>query len=59
MTETRAVKIIGFNYGTSGTKNENVISSLTVKSSCGNVITRPGGISESDMDYITSNQDKL
>lgn len=53
------MKIVGFNYGTPGTKNENVISSLTVESSCGSVITRPGGISESDMEYITSNQNKL
>jgi len=53
------MKITGFNYGTPGTKNEHVISSLTVESSCGRVVTRPGGISESDMTYITNNQDNL
>lgn len=53
------MKITGFNYGTPGTKNEHVISSLTVESSCGRVVTRPGGISESDMSYITNNQDTL
>ena len=53
------LEIVGFNYGTPGSKNENVISSLTVKSSCGNVVTRPGGIDESTMEFITENQDSL
>lgn len=53
------MKITGFNYGTPGTKNENLISSLVVESSCGKVVTRPGGITESDMEYITNNQKSL
>ena len=53
------MKITRFNYGTPGTKNEQVISSLTVESSCGKVVTRPGGISELDMTYITNNQESL
>lgn len=53
------MEIIEFNYGTPGTKNENVISSLTVKSSCGRVVTRPGGIDESTMTWITQNQSDL
>ena len=53
------MKIIGFNYGSPGTKNENVISSLIVQSSCGKVVTRPGGIDESTMTWITQNQQKL
>jgi len=53
------MEIIGFNYGTPGTKNQDVISSLTVTSSCGKVVTRPGGIDESTMSWITQNQDKL
>jgi DNA ligase-1 len=53
------MEIIGFNYGTPGTKNENVISSLTVQSSCGKVVTRPGGIDESTMTWITQNQSEL
>ncbi len=53
------MEIIKFNYGTPGTKNENVISSLTVKSSCGRVVTRPGGIDESMMTWITQNQSNL
>jgi len=53
------MEIIGFNYGTPGTKNEHVISSLTVQSSCGKVVTRPGGIDESTMTWITQNQSNL
>lgn len=48
-----------FNYGTVGTKNENVISSLTVESSDGKVVTKPTGISEADMKKITANQESL
>jgi hypothetical protein len=51
--------IVGFNYGTPGTKNEHVISSLNVESTCGILKTSPGGISESDMKYITENMDEL
>lgn len=53
------MKIVGFNYGTKGTKNEHLISSLNVESSCGLVKTRPTGINEADMKYITENQEKL
>ena len=53
------MQIIGFNYGTLGTKNEHVISSLTVQSSCGRVVTRPGGIDESTMTWITQNMSNL
>jgi hypothetical protein len=51
--------IVGFNYGTKGTKNENVISSLNCESSDGLLKTRPQGIKEEMMVYITENQDKL
>lgn len=51
------LKIIGFNYGTG--KNEKVISSINAQSSDGKVNTKPTGISEDMMDYITKNQDKL
>ena len=51
--------IVGFNYGTKGTKNENVISSLNCESSDGLLKTRPQGIKEEMMQYITENQDKL
>ncbi len=53
------LKIVGFNYGTKGTKNEHVISSLNCESSDGLVKTRPQGIKEEMMKFITENQDKL
>lgn len=52
------LKVVGFNYGTKGTKNENVISSLSCESSDGLVKTRPQGIKEDMMKEITENQDK-
>jgi DNA ligase-1 len=51
--------IVGFNYGTKGTKNENVISSFNCESSDGFVKTRPQGIKEDMMVYITENQSEL
>jgi len=51
--------ITGFNYGTKGTKNESVISSFNAESSCGKLKTRPQGLTEDKMKYITDNQDKL
>ena len=53
------LEIIAFNYGTVGSKNEHLISSITVKSSDGLVNTKPAGITEDDMQYITNNQYKL
>jgi hypothetical protein len=51
--------ITGFNYGTKGTKNENVISSFNAETSCGKLKTRPQGLKEDLMIEITDNQDKL
>jgi hypothetical protein len=51
------LKIVGFNYGTG--KNANVISSVNAESADGKVFTRPTGINEETMQYITDNQDKL
>ena len=51
------LKITGFNYGTG--KNANVISSLNATSQEGIVFTKPTGIKEDLMEYITANQDKL
>ena len=45
------LKIVGFNYGTG--KNQNIISSLNCESSCGNLKSKPTGIKESMMKYIT------
>lgn len=53
------LRITGFNYGTKGTKNENVISSLNCQSEGGLLVTSPGGMDEDTMDYVTENQDKL
>jgi len=53
------LRVVGFNYGTPGTKNENVISSLNVESMCSSLTTSPGGIKEADMQYITENMDSL
>ncbi len=51
------LKIVGFNFGTG--KNLNLISSISAESSDGKVFTKPTGISEKMMTYITANQEKL
>jgi hypothetical protein len=51
------LRITGFNYGTG--KNINVISSVNAESSDGKVVTRPTGINEAMMQYITDNQQTL
>lgn len=48
------LRITGFNYGTG--KNAKVISSINAESSDGKVVTRPTGINEAMMQYITDNQ---
>jgi len=53
------LRVIGFNYGTKGTKNEFLISSLNVESEDSLLKTKPQGIDEDDMEYITNNQDEL
>lgn len=53
------LRIIGFNYGTKGTKNENVISVLQLESECGLLKTAPGGMTEVMMADITGRQDEL
>lgn len=53
------LKIVGFNYGTKGTKNEHVISSLQAETSCGKLFTQPQGLKEDEMTYVTENQDAL
>lgn len=53
------LKIVGFQYGTKGTKNENVISTLQTESSCGLLRTNPAGMDEDMMDFVTENQDNL
>lgn len=51
--------ITGFNWGTKGTKNENVISSLLCQSADGLLVTNPGGMDEKTMKYVTENMNDL
>jgi len=51
------LRITGFNYGTG--KNVGVISSVNAESSDGLVVTRPTGINEAMMQFITDNQATL
>tara|TARA_R110000796_G_scaffold248124_2_gene374541 strand:- start:4961 stop:6379 length:1419 start_codon:yes stop_codon:yes gene_type:complete len=53
------LKITGFQYGTKGSKNEKIISTLNVETSCGTLKTNPAGMNEAMMKYVTENQDKL
>ena len=53
------LKIVGFNYGKKGTKNEHVISTLRTESSCGLLKTNPAGMDEATMQLVTDNQEKL
>lgn len=53
------LEITGFNYGTPGTKNELVISSLNAQSSDGKLVTSPQGLTEELMQYITDNKEAL
>ena len=53
------LKIVGFQMGTPGTKNENWVSTLQLESSCGLLKTNPSGMDEKMMQYVTENQDKL
>jgi len=53
------LRIVGFKYGTKGSKNEDVISTLITESSCGKLTTNPAGMKEDMMRYVTDNQDKL
>jgi len=53
------LEIVGFNYGTKGTKNEKVISSLICKSLDGILTTEPGGMDEKTMLEVTNSQKQL
>lgn len=53
------LRIIGFEYGTPGTKNENVISTIRMESSDGLLKTNPSGMKEDMMEYVTQNQEFL
>ncbi len=53
------LEITGFNYGKKGTKNENVISSIACKSSCGKLVANAQGLTEKLMVFVTENQESL
>lgn len=53
------LRIIGFEYGNKGTKNENVISRIKLESSCGKLKTAPSGMTEEMMQDITNRQEEL
>jgi|TARA_B110000259_G_C13998605_1_gene395423 DNA ligase-1 len=53
------LRIVGFNYGTEGTKNEFVISALQLESECGLLKTCPSGMKEAMMADITERQEEL
>ena len=53
------LRIVGFNYGTVGTKNEFVISALQLESECGLLKTCPSGMKEAMMLDITERQEEL
>ena len=53
------LKIIGFQYGEKGSKNEKVISTLMLESSCGQLKTNPSGMNEKMMADVTARQEEL
>jgi len=53
------LKIVGFEYGEAGKKNEHVISTLLCESSCGLLKSDASGMKEVMMQYVTDNQDTL
>lgn len=53
------LRIIGFEYGDKGTKNEHVISTLMLESSCGKLRTNPSGMTEKMMADVTARQEEL
>lgn len=53
------LKIIGFKYGSEGTKNEHVISTLVTESSDGIIKTNPSGMKEAMMEDVTERQEEL
>jgi len=53
------LKIVGFQYGEKGSKNEHVISTLLLESSCGKLKTNPSGMNEKMMADVTARQKEL
>lgn len=53
------LKIVGFEYGEKGKKNEHVVSTLLLESSCGKLKTNPSGMTEKMMADVTARQKEL
>lgn len=53
------LKIVGFQDGTKGTKNEGKYSAILLESSDGRIKTKAAGLKQSEIDYITQNADSL
>lgn len=53
------LRVVSFDYGDAGTKNENVYSRINLESSCGQLKTTASNMTEKMMNYITENADDL
>ena len=53
------LRVIGFQFGEKGTKNENVYSTINLESSCGKLRTNPAGMTEAMMADITERAEEL
>jgi len=53
------LKVIGFQFGEKGSKNENVYSTINLESSCGKLKTNPAGMTEAMMNDITERHEEL
>jgi len=53
------LRVIGFEYGEKGTKNEDVYSTINLETSCGTLKTNASGMKEAMMDDITERADDL
>lgn len=53
------LKVVGFQFGEKGTKNENVYSTINLESSCGKLKTNPAGMTEAMMADITNRAEEL
>lgn len=53
------LKIVGYEYGEKGKKNEHVISTLILESSCGKLKTNPSNMNEKMMADVTKRQQEL
>ncbi len=53
------LRVIGFQFGEKGSKNEHVYSTINLESSCGKLKTNPAGMTEAMMADITARHEEL